>query len=438
LVKPSNPETKANGGVRLIIGDGTNRRAYYVGGNDDLGLPVKGGWGVFRLDTANFPASYSQDAGSAAPTLTAITQVGVGILQPSKAVGNSPNTWLDRIAYITNGSPAFLINGGVSAAPEAFADLVSDDETNGWGFFNNPIAGSKQYGIYGAAEWGDSAAASYFEDSNAQIFFIGSGLSAGTMDQDVLGYSGGTNSLIFQNCILVAIGAAPNWNFNIADHNILSIESSQFIGQGTFAFPASDVNKQVLDSIFDSCGLITTSTLKFEESTVRNASGNGISISSISHNVKNSYFTDNNYAIQMPTTGDFTFDGLEFIGNTIDINNTSGGTININSVNAENPPTTYTGDTNIVASAIHKLTGMVQYSEVTYVETGTENVLFHIEDVDETGITEYSYNAAIEKTADIHIHHVGYVPVLIPAIELTAAGGSIPITQRIDRFYSNP
>ena len=112
--------------------------------------------------------------------------------------------------------------------------------------------------------------------------------------------------------------------------------------------------------------------------------------------------------------------------------------MNINVLNSIYPPSTYTGTTNITVSASHKLTGMKQYSEVTYVESGTETVLFHVENVDETGETVYEYNATVEKTVDIHIHHVEYVPVLLESVQLTSVGGSIPITQRIDRVYSNP
>lgn len=344
LVKAGNPETKANGGIRLIIGDGTNRRAYYIGGNDDYGLPVKGGWSAFRLDTANLPTSYSQQDGAAAPNLAAITQVGVGVLQPSKAVGNSPNTFLDRIAYVANGSPAFKVNAGTSGTPKTFTNLVGDDETNGWGFFNNPIAGSKQYGIYGAVEWGDSAAvASYFEDSNAQIYFIGTGLSTGTMDQDLLANAGVTNSLVLDNCVIVAVGAIPNWNFNITNHNILKVMNSQFAGHGTFSCPVNNANKYITDTIFNNCKKVSINTMKFEDNKFLNSTdtGGAMLFPSDDSYVKNLIFNNNNNGVEYDASSDNSspkFDNFVFddVSGKYDVNNTSGSSAAINQINDAN------------------------------------------------------------------------------------------------------
>ena len=98
-LRSGNPTTKANGGFRIILGDGTNRRAYYVGGSDDMGFQV-GTWSCFVLDTSNLPTNYSQLAGSSAPNLSAITEVGAQFNYASKAVGNADNVFIDICRYL--------------------------------------------------------------------------------------------------------------------------------------------------------------------------------------------------------------------------------------------------------------------------------------------------------------------------------------------------
>ena len=319
LVKATNPTTKAAGGIQLILGDGTNRRGYYVGGNDDPGLPLPGGWACYRLDTDALPASYLQILGAGAPNLAAITQIGVGILNAAKAVGSSNNTYFDRISYIANGSKAFTITAGTSGTPITFANLVADDITNGWGFFNNPIAGSKQYCVYGAVAWGDSTAASYFGDSDAQVYFLGAGQSAGSMNQAVLGHNGTIQSLALTSCVLVNISTVCNWEFSIANHEILKFTACTFKGFGTFSFPTTDnTNKYVVNSTFDTCGRITLRTLLFTGNTVKNCAGTtgALLVPSTGHQLATNTFSGNVYALEFDTNGTYSLNGDQFSTNS--------------------------------------------------------------------------------------------------------------------------
>jgi hypothetical protein len=251
------PIAKASGGIRCVLGDGTHRRAYYVGGSDDLGIGLAGGWRSYRLDTANLPTSYSQDAGSTAPALTAITQVGIGTYSNAKAVASTANTWFDRFSYIANGSPALTVNAGTSGTPITFDALASDDITNGWGLVNAPIAGSKQYGIYGAVAWGSSSpsTATYFNDSDAQVYIIGTDLSANTMDQDFISNSGATNSFVLNNVVCVHVGEKANWNLDSTNFNIQQFDGCQFIDSGTMAFhtTSSSSNRYLQGCQFIGC-----------------------------------------------------------------------------------------------------------------------------------------------------------------------------------------
>lgn len=340
--------TKANGGVRFIIGDGTNTRAYYVGGSDDQGFPVSGGWKVYRLDTANLPASYSQDAGAAQPTLTAITSIGIGVLQSAKATGNSPNVWWDRFSYISNGSAAFTVNAGTSGTPIDFATLVSDDVTNGWGFFNNPISGSKQYGIYGAVDWGSSSpvTSTYFADSDAQVYLIGSGLSANTMDQDFISNSGGTNSFVLDNVLFVHVGERANWNFDSTNFNIQKLDGCQFIDSGTMAFHTT---LSASNRYIDNCQFIGCEQINTKGTQVRSSS----------------------FANTASTTGALLWGSSIDIQSCSFLNNTTGAGIEHNGWNGTESGTATTANaagTTLIDSS-GTFTGNVSINDVVYNET---------------------------------------------------------------------
>ena len=49
-------DTAANGGFRVVLGDGNVRRAYYVGGSDSFGFQV-GAWVCLVLEVAADPGS---------------------------------------------------------------------------------------------------------------------------------------------------------------------------------------------------------------------------------------------------------------------------------------------------------------------------------------------------------------------------------------------
>jgi len=352
IVKPNNPDTEANGGVRIHLGDGTDARAYYIGGSDNLGFPIPGGWSVYRLDTDNLPASYSQPQGSAEPDLTAITECGVGVLSATKAIGNVVNTFFDRISYIANGSPAFTVDGGTVGTPEAFSDLVGDDVTNGWGFFNNPIAGSKQYGIYGAIEWGDDGTGdSYFDDSDAQVYLIGTGLSANTMDQDLISNSTGTNSFVLTNVVMVHVGEPANWNFDSANFDIQKLNGCQFVDSGTIALHSTNhaTDRYVDNTLFIGCEQIDINKTEINGCTfAETADVDAAILWDDSEDIQSCTFRDNTTgaAIEMPSSAGtpYGYDALLFPGNTNDVLNSSGSAIEINKNNGSDP-TSYEGST---------------------------------------------------------------------------------------------
>lgn len=176
-------DTRANGGLMLQLGDGTNRVGYHVAGSDILGFVHFAGpvtWQCLVLDTANLSGFASTTfAGSAASlNLTAITQVGVAFKTLVKAVGNVENCFIDIGRHMNPGANdgcALTITGGASGDPGTFAEIATADRQIGNLQAHGVIRelGSGLYGVQGPIRFGNPTGtdSSWFEDKNVAVSF---------------------------------------------------------------------------------------------------------------------------------------------------------------------------------------------------------------------------------------------------------------------------
>lgn len=344
-----NPGTLAQGGFRIVVGDGTNRIAFYVGGSDDMGFRF-GPWSCCKLDCSNPPSGYAVLAGSRANlNFGATTQVGIGFYYVSKAVGNSPNVFYDVVRSVSNSEPALVIGGGTSGDPGTMAEVAAldDSTTYAWGIVGKLVSGSKAYAINFGVHFGNSASSSsYFQDSGLQLYIVGNaggGMAhaSGAVDVGLIGNATGTNSFKLSNSVLVNIGRDSDLDFDDTNFNVIEFNTVQFVSFGLTYLPAYNANKKVLACTFDECKEITASTCTFDTGcVVRNATGRGLKISSASHNVKNATFVGCVDAIRFDVGGvTYTLDNVKFSGNTYDIENTSSSAITVSCVNGSNPST---------------------------------------------------------------------------------------------------
>lgn len=376
LLPPGSFDTIANGGLRIVLGDSVsgNRRGYYVGGNDTT-LFTAGAWYCVTLDVNNLPASYAQLAGTGAPTFTAIDQIGVGINNPSKAVGNSPNSWFDIVRYGTG----ITVYAGTSGAPGTFADIAADDASTAagkaYGIVRKIQAGV--YGVQGDITWGDSAGSNtfYFKDSSAvvvaedhvlgtgtptdiQFKVVGNGtaatqhfelgLAVGTGDTQ-----SGRNGVTFLNANITSLPVI----FDASNINVQEVflYGCTFTGvkkastlNPIFSSDATNGPNHVLSGVtFDRCtqvdiGRVPARNCNFSGYT---PDTNGALWWQTNIDIKNSKFlantdsTNSPAAIEQDTAGSFTYDNLTFSGNDYDINNSSTGAVVINASNGANPST---------------------------------------------------------------------------------------------------
>ena len=267
LVKDNLIQSFANGGVMIVIGDGTDRIGYDVGGYDARGLPLPFFFNCYKLDVSVIvatPGSFATFAGSEANlSQAAATQVGYGTQHLAKAVGSVDNVFMDAIRYIANGSYALRINGGTSGTPEEMADVVGDDISNGWGIVSNPL-GSLYY-FFAPTEWGEPAANAdaYFRAIGEQWLWLGDNggghvIGAGNFPFRVIGNATDTISFVISGVAIVNTGAGADFDCSDGNVDTLEIDGCSMTGLATFQAPsAGGTSRFCRNTIFRTCGQIT-------------------------------------------------------------------------------------------------------------------------------------------------------------------------------------
>lgn len=267
-MRNSGPNTTANGGMRILLGDGTDRIAYYVGGSDDFGHFVLG-WSMFKLDTTILPANFEVLTGVEANlTTTALVDVGMGGEFPGKAAGNADNVFVDILRYIANGSAALTVTGGTTGDRGTWAEVVVTDVSTSadaaFGIIRTLVTGSKAYELNYGVEFGAASGDTFFDDSDFQLILAGTDMAAGNMDVDLIAGTG-TNLFSLNNFVVVGVGTVSNWDLSAAMET-MSLTDGQFVDCGTFVLPpAGGTLRECLRCIFTRCGAITTDTIDFND-----------------------------------------------------------------------------------------------------------------------------------------------------------------------------
>jgi hypothetical protein len=173
--------TDTNGGLMVMVGDGTDRVGYKTNGADKAAFrhdtgPT--GWQCPALDTTSLPASPYVDAGAATPTWASITQVGTIVNSLVSAPGMNPTYNVDIMRYLlpanNNGCAADII-GGTSGTPGLWSEIAATDRLTGnlqaHGLVRELAAGA--FGVQGPLRFGNATgtASSWFEDSNVTVVF---------------------------------------------------------------------------------------------------------------------------------------------------------------------------------------------------------------------------------------------------------------------------
>ena len=339
MTGPASVAGQASGGYRIVIGDGTSTRAYYVGGGD-VSAFMQNGWNCFVLDGDALPASYAQLLGSAQPNLSAITLVGIGFNVMTKAVGNSPNVFWDIMQVGTG----ITVAGGTVGDPGTFDDIVVWDEqtTTATGTIRKLADGvySAQFGFM----FGATGAASHFEDTDALLYFEGGPSGSDVIRIRTQGSSGHANILRLgerlgsgESSIGVAgvtIQGTGSWSANFAGANT-TVELFGCMIRG--AGQGVSLGGEVRSCVIDGCDQVLPGSALVRETTFSGYTGtDGAILWSASADMERCAFNGNNRGIEHDTAGTYTYVGLTFSGNTHDIHNSSTGAVTVNATSGTN------------------------------------------------------------------------------------------------------
>jgi hypothetical protein len=416
--RSGNPHLEASDGFGIILGDGTNRRSYTVGGTDNWGH-FASGWGGFRLDTASLPSAFRTLTGGAV-TIATVEDVGYSMGYNSKANGNADNVFWDQLKYITNGSAALTFSGGTVGVPGNFADIVSGDiaTTSGDAFgVLRELVGAKAYEIFFGCEWGAATGDTYFSDSDFQLFINGggsgdAGMSAGNMDMSLLAGTG-TNSFTLNNFVCVNTGTVANWDFS-ALFETFELSNGSFVDTGAITLPVTGGTSRFYNDISHvNCGQVNLSTCtSLRLSFVGTTDANGAVLANRSLNAYTLSSDGTGHGIYITTPGTYTYTNNTFTGfgatTSTDavIYNNSGGAVTIN-VNSGDTPTYRNGTsatTTIVAGAV-----TVQVTAINAAGTGIDSARIHLRASDGTGPFPFEESVTISRLATLAtVTHTGH------------------------------
>lgn len=332
-------DTKAAGGLRIVLEDGSGNQSYwYVGGSDTY----PGGWEVFTCNTTVTPNANN----GTACNLTNVTKIGVGFKNTAKSKLPNNCFW-DWVRY--GSGPALTITGTNTSAGVGWSEVLSQDNSNVFGIIKGQRDG---YVLKGPIQIGDSAGSSStnFSDLGSAVVFdnmpvgdtayeiVIAGNSTGTTDVE-LGSVVGTGDARqgTQGNNISSAGGAWGWDsatdiadldsvnlygctfknakrgINLDDGTKTSVISGAAINCGEINPGSTSNGAEVLNyNIIDPTGLTNNYGLLFPQTP---------SAGTLTHNCKNINFIttgtpSTQYMTRFTYTGDYTvsWTGFKFFG----------------------------------------------------------------------------------------------------------------------------
>ena len=416
----ANLATKANGGIQLFVtGGGTNY--YYVGGSDTH----TGAWELFQCNLA------APDVNGGA-NLANITAAGF-VINHATAARNIDNTWWDYFVFGTG----YEVKGGTSVDPVTWADLAEHDRAQGIGLVQRL---NGVYFINGELTIGDKAngtTATHFDSNNEVAVFYNAGES--TSLYKLVGDGGAIGANInLANTVIKSASNPFQLNMSSTNINAMNLLGSTVSNAGSVSFN----DGQVIDgTVFNGCDQISPSTATFINNTIAEYTGvDGAILWPGGTSVQNCSFLGNSIGVEHLSGGTQTYIGLEFDGNTFDINNSSGTALTI-LASAGSNPSTFTGSTVTIENTVSlSVTGVLPGSDVVIynalaISNGDGSNVLQTEDEITGTSSTYSYNFTPGQSIHVGVFKPGYIPLVIYNLALSSTDQSLPVSQVEDRNY---
>lgn len=431
----SMPATVASSGLFMrLTTDSTHWSEWLVAGSDTL---PHNGWICHVVDVDSTPDKIGTNP-------VTINNVDIISLKMNLAVkGNF--SW-DAIRK----GKKMSVKGGTAAAPVTFADLLTADQTYGYGIvgYNEGI-----YILQGDLDIGSTVANeyTYFKDTSKIVAIANKKIAAGYFDISIVGAAGTSGTKAYfgsksgnsgiSGLVLKTAAASSSYRVIATNENIqeLGIYGSSFIDATTVSLPTAAITgtREVLNSNFEACGVVSANTCSVANGNFVGSDAGAVVINSTSFAVSGMNFINCPVAVTMPACGSYNFYGMKFSGNTIDIDNTSGNQIIINCSDSTPSQAKTTGNTTIINTVNLTLTTLAASSEVHIYTHGTTAELGSGIEYSDTSYV-YSYTYSAETYVDIVVHKEDKIYWRLDNYLLGSTSTSLPVTQQTDRQYYNP
>jgi hypothetical protein len=429
---PGAADLRANGGLRVTMGDSANaRKEYYVNGSDNYRY---GGWLCYPVDPGATPDNPVGNAGTTPRYFGGICSNSVTV----KGI----NFGVDVIRYGTG----IDATGGGSPDPDiTFADIAAanDLQANAWGVFQGSDTGGTLQGrIRIGAD--DTSTSTTFGDVDAVVTKPNNN-PADVNVKTASDFSGiiiaGSNTTAdFLGCLFQSLDTTDKGFFDSGSATnapSVYLDACTFISWGATTL---QTGTSVENCAFKNSSDVTLGGATLNESSFTDS---GKVIGSLS-DIQNCTFLANGattYAIETSDTGSVSLTGNTFTGYgssgtaTAAIHFTAtSGSVTV-AVSGGAVPT-FTSDgvsVTMTLSTTLTLTGLIDDSEVRIYDAGTTTEVAGVENT-----SGGSFVAGISvSSVDIVIHSLGYLNQRINAVD-TSTDRTIPIQQTIDRQYENP
>lgn len=430
---PGSLDSKANGGLSVVMGSASNAlNRYYYAGNDtiDYGAP----WVCAVVDPENAVASSG--------TILPANMDTYGV--EAKLVGGPTKGSPLGIDAIRQGR-SYDITAGDIATPGTFAGVAADNDlqANRYGQFQGVKGG---YSMQCRLGFGTVATAAYFEDSDINITLE----DLEFVDPDFIQFevvNSGT-TLKWTNVTITALGTNARGNFDVTASTLVEHNTCTFNDMGTFTYDANSVPD---GTVFRRCNQITGGTLT--NCTVIENINSSATLYQDPGDLVGCHFVGDGtgYAVELPNaivtntsvTWDCTFDVSTYAatsgatGNEVlKCNVVSGNTLTINVTASAASPSVHNTGLGTVVVAVGKKDfsftvnpGITGYEWRLYEKNVTEGTIGTVElDGEESATVDnqtYQYTYISDKVVILQIIAEGYEESLT---ELTLKNSDLDIT----------
>tara|TARA_R110002153_G_scaffold254134_1_gene412466 strand:- start:4008 stop:5570 length:1563 start_codon:yes stop_codon:yes gene_type:complete len=436
---PNALNSQSTGGFQCLAGTGDAAfNSYYVRGADTY---TYGGWFNIPID----PIAATADTTVGTPGASSNwDSIGVRVIQNGNVTKGSP-LGMDAVRH---GRRIFVADGEVGAYGTFEGSATANDlQNNRWGLFQAIDGGYLQQGIF---QIGTAVTACDFRDSNRSISIANTEKVSPSFNRFEF-INTGTN-VEWATINISALGTNSRGDFKITDNVTGSFIQCGFADMGTFTLNANSVFDRCtwrgVDKIIQTSGVLDSCVINGSTT----VAGEAFIIADTPSLISNCTFEYSaGHAIELENTGTFTFTGNKFTNFTG--NNTSGSALFNNSGGAVTASIAGGGGAVTVRNSAGSTTLILNQTAVTVANlkdntevrvlsgsTFPQVELAGIENATDGTTNNRSFTFTLDAGVVVDIAYISLAyqnertnNFTIPGVDTT-----IPVSQRIDRNYSNP